>query len=268
MTWSSPASAAGTPSTLFAQVRRLGLEQRVRFTDYVADADLPALYSLADVFVFPLSCYEGFGLPPLEAMACGTPVVSSNAASLPEAVGDAGLLVPPDDPGASVAALRRLLGMPSCGRGCVPPGWPRRNGSREATALQTLAGHSGAASMKSSRPTCRRRCMVAVAWAAIRSVLAEALIALGGDEYSVFYNRPADAHAPLLDRLPRVPLALGDKPWRGVWLWRTRCANHKDRLLSGADLFHALDHLLPYLTRTPSVFHPLRPDLPVAARHP
>ena len=94
---------------LFAQVRRLGLERRVRFTDYVADADLPALYSLADVFAFP-SRYEGFGLPPLEAMACGTPVVSSNAASLPEAVGDAGLLVPPDNPGALAAALRRLLG--------------------------------------------------------------------------------------------------------------------------------------------------------------
>jgi len=93
----------------FAQVRRLGLERRVRFTDYVADADLPALYSLADVFTFP-SRYEGFGLPPLEAMACGTPVISSDAASLPEAVGDAGLLVSPDDPIALAAALRRVLG--------------------------------------------------------------------------------------------------------------------------------------------------------------
>ena len=94
--------------SLFAQVRRLGLERRVHFTNYVADADLPALYSLAAIFAFP-SRYEGFGLPPLEAMACGTPVVSSNAASLPEAVGDAGLLVPPDDPVALAAALRRVL---------------------------------------------------------------------------------------------------------------------------------------------------------------
>ena len=93
---------------LFTQVRHLGLEHRVRFTDYVADADLPALYSRATAFAFP-SRYEGFGLPPLEAMACGTPVVSSDAASLPEAVGDAGLLVPPDDPIALAVALRRLL---------------------------------------------------------------------------------------------------------------------------------------------------------------
>ena len=85
--------------------------------------------------------------------------------------------------------------------------------------------------------------------------LAEALIALGGDEYSVFYNRPADAQiAPPLDRLPRVPLALGDKPWRARVALAHEMRQPQDWLLSGADLFHALDHLLPYLTRTPSVF--------------
>jgi glycosyltransferase involved in cell wall biosynthesis len=75
---------------------------------FVPDADLPALYTAADVFAFP-SFYEGFGLPPLEAMACGTPVVVSNAASLPEVVGDAALKVPPDDVDALAEALAQLV---------------------------------------------------------------------------------------------------------------------------------------------------------------
>ncbi|MCX6030228.1 MAG: glycosyltransferase family 1 protein [Chloroflexi bacterium] len=93
---------------LFRQVVQLGLERRVHFTDYVPDEDLPGLLNLADVFVFP-SRYEGFGLPPLEAMACGVPVISSDAASLPEVVGDAGLLFPSGDSTALAAALRRTL---------------------------------------------------------------------------------------------------------------------------------------------------------------
>lgn len=93
---------------LFRQVKSLGLSQRVHFTDYVADEDLPALYNLADLFIYP-SRYEGFGLPPLEAMACGVPVVCSDAASLPEVVGDAALLVPPDDVEALAATMRRVL---------------------------------------------------------------------------------------------------------------------------------------------------------------
>lgn len=70
------------------------VEGRVLFPGYISDPDLPALYSAADLFCFP-SLYEGFGLPPLEAMACGTPVVCSNTSSLPEVVGDGGLLVAP-----------------------------------------------------------------------------------------------------------------------------------------------------------------------------
>jgi glycosyltransferase involved in cell wall biosynthesis len=89
---------------LYTLVRDCGLEQRVHWTGYVQDVDLPALYSAAEVFVFP-SRYEGFGLPPLEAMACGVPVIASCASSIPEAVHDAGLLVPPDD----VAALAAML---------------------------------------------------------------------------------------------------------------------------------------------------------------
>jgi glycosyltransferase involved in cell wall biosynthesis len=74
----------------------------------VADADLPALYAGADLFVYP-SIYEGFGLPPLEAMACGTPVVTSTTSCLPEVTGDAGLLVDPTDVEAVAAAIGRLL---------------------------------------------------------------------------------------------------------------------------------------------------------------
>ncbi len=77
-------------------------------TGYVLDADLPAILSAATLFVFP-SLYEGFGLPPLEAMACGTPVLCSDRASLPEVVGDAAWLVDPTDIEAIREGLRRLL---------------------------------------------------------------------------------------------------------------------------------------------------------------
>ncbi|MHB0867161.1 MAG: glycosyltransferase family 4 protein [Thermoleophilia bacterium] len=73
---------------------RAGIGDLVRFPGFIEDVDLPALYSGADLFVYP-SLYEGFGLPPLEAMACGTPVICSNSSSLPEVVGDGGLLVAP-----------------------------------------------------------------------------------------------------------------------------------------------------------------------------
>jgi len=93
---------------IFATVRRLGLEGRVLFPGYVPEEDLPALLSGATAFVLP-SLYEGFGLPALEAMACGTPVIAANVSSLPEVVGDAGLLVDPLDTDALAAALQRLL---------------------------------------------------------------------------------------------------------------------------------------------------------------
>src|SRR5438876_10857813 len=79
----------------------------VRFIGHIADEDKPALYSAAAFFVYP-SLYEGFGLPPLEAMACGTPAIVSDRASLPEVTGDAALLVDPEDPQALTAALCRL----------------------------------------------------------------------------------------------------------------------------------------------------------------
>jgi glycosyltransferase involved in cell wall biosynthesis len=91
-----------------ATIRRLNLANHVHFTGYVDDRDLPALYSAAELFVFP-SLYEGFGLPPLEAMACRTPVVTSNVSSLPEVVGDAALVVDPYDVGGLAAAIERAL---------------------------------------------------------------------------------------------------------------------------------------------------------------
>lgn len=93
---------------VFDRVRELGLESHVKFTDWIAEADLPALINLAELFVYP-SLYEGFGLPPLEAMACGTPVLCSNASSLPEVVGDGGWLIDPHDPAAWTQALIRTL---------------------------------------------------------------------------------------------------------------------------------------------------------------
>ena len=89
--------------------RRAGVRQDVRFFGFVPDQTLAALYRLASVFAFP-SLYEGFGLPPLEAMACGTPVVTSRISSLPEVVGDAALLVDPysvDDIAAGLRARAR-----------------------------------------------------------------------------------------------------------------------------------------------------------------
>ena len=83
-------------------------QSRLIFTEYVAEEDLPALYSGAVAFVFP-SLYEGFGLPPLEAMACGAPVITSNTTSLPEVVGDAALLIDPTDSDQLCEAMSMVL---------------------------------------------------------------------------------------------------------------------------------------------------------------
>ncbi len=93
---------------IFAKVEELDLENEVIFPGFIADEDLPALYNLAELFVFP-SLYEGFGLPPLEAMACGTPVVTSDRPSLPEIVGDAGLMVEATDNQELAKAMERGL---------------------------------------------------------------------------------------------------------------------------------------------------------------
>jgi glycosyltransferase involved in cell wall biosynthesis len=93
---------------VFARVEELGLEDRVHFPGYVPEEEKRLWYNAATCFCFP-SLYEGFGLPPLEAMACGVPVIASNVSSLPEVVGDAGITVSPEDRAALTGALHRLL---------------------------------------------------------------------------------------------------------------------------------------------------------------
>ena len=93
---------------IFAAVEKLDLEERVIFAGYVPEKEKMLWYSAAEVFVYP-SLFEGFGLPPLEAMACGTPVIVSDTSSLPEVVGDAGLQVPSTDVEALAEAMATIL---------------------------------------------------------------------------------------------------------------------------------------------------------------
>jgi glycosyltransferase involved in cell wall biosynthesis len=90
------------------QIEALHLQDKVQFTGYVPDADLPLVYNLAQSLLYP-SRYEGFGFPPLEAMACGTPVITTAVSAMQDQVGDAGLLVPPQDEQALIEAMRQLL---------------------------------------------------------------------------------------------------------------------------------------------------------------
>ena len=103
---------AGKKAWLYGETLRAveeeGLAGSVVLTGYVSEGDLPALYSGALCFAYP-SFYEGFGLPPLEAMSCGAPVLTGNLTSLPEVVGDAGLTVDPFDTEAMTRALARLI---------------------------------------------------------------------------------------------------------------------------------------------------------------
>jgi len=93
---------------IFKTIDKLNLQKDVIFTGYVPEEDIPALYNAADLFVYP-SLYEGFGLPPLEAMACGTPVITSNTSSLPEVVGDAGIMVDPYNVDGLAKAMYEVL---------------------------------------------------------------------------------------------------------------------------------------------------------------
>lgn len=97
-----------TRSNLDEKIENYGIETDVVNIGYVAEEDLPVVYSMAELFLFP-SLWEGFGLPALEAMACGVPVVTSNTSSLPEVVGDAGILVNPEDTNAIARGMQRLL---------------------------------------------------------------------------------------------------------------------------------------------------------------
>ena len=124
---------------IFETVQRLGLEPHVHFTGYVEEEDLPAVYNGADLFVFP-SLYEGFGLPVLEAMASGTPVITSNCSSLPEVAGDAAILIDPYDVDAIAEAMQQVLLNPSLAASLRVKGLAHaKKFSWERTAQETIA---------------------------------------------------------------------------------------------------------------------------------
>lgn len=124
---------------IFERLRALDLEPHVRIVEGISHAMLPPLYSAAQALAFP-SLYEGFGLPPLEAMACGCPVVASDRAALPEIIGDAGLLVPADDPAALALALLRVSSDPRLRSALIQRGLARaRTFSWQRAARETLA---------------------------------------------------------------------------------------------------------------------------------
>jgi len=134
---------AGNPGRdhleLVRTVRKLGMDEEVIFTGYISHHQMPLVYQAADLFVFP-SLYEGFGLPILEAMACGTPVVSSNAASLPEVVGRAGILVDPYDANEMARAMCRVLSDKSLAQDLVKKALKQsKRFSWVQTAKETLA---------------------------------------------------------------------------------------------------------------------------------
>lgn len=106
---------------ILAQMRNSRRAADIRYLDYVADDDLPALYAGAELFLFP-SLYEGFGFPPLEAMACGTPVLASAAGSLEEILGDGARLLREFDPDAWAAEIRRLLADPAARQAGIDKG--------------------------------------------------------------------------------------------------------------------------------------------------
>ncbi len=136
---------------------RRGVEGRVRFLGRVPDDDLPALVAGAALFVYP-SLYEGFGLPPLEALACGVPVVASCTSSLPEVVGDAGLLCDPHDPADIARQMAAVLDNPALAAQLREAG-PRRAAqfSWRRTARETLAAYERAAAERAAQAAGRSR---------------------------------------------------------------------------------------------------------------
>lgn len=123
---------------VFNTVEKLKLGKKIIFTDYVRGSELPLLYNAADLFVYP-SLYEGFGLPPLEAMACGVPVVTSNTSSLPEVVGDAAVLVDPADVQTMAEAIKQTLEDKNLREKMIKQGFIQaKKFSWEATAIKTL----------------------------------------------------------------------------------------------------------------------------------
>ncbi|OGP12527.1 MAG: hypothetical protein A2052_00015 [Deltaproteobacteria bacterium GWA2_54_12] len=120
-------------------VSELGIKDRVHFAGFINDEDLSAVYSMASLFVYP-SLYEGFGLPILEAMACGTPVVTSKTSSMPEVAGDAAALIDPSDADELAFSMRQLLESDAKRAELVIKGFERaKMFSWEKCARETLA---------------------------------------------------------------------------------------------------------------------------------
>jgi len=94
---------------IFKEIEELNIKDKIIFLDYLPGKDLPYLYNKAICFIYP-SLYEGFGLPPLEAMACGCPVITSSTSSLPEVVGNAAVLIDPGKTREMVVAIEKILG--------------------------------------------------------------------------------------------------------------------------------------------------------------
>ena len=125
-------------SPVFGLVQDLGLRDSVKFTGFVSDKDLVLLYNAAALFVYP-SLSEGFGFPALEAMACGTPVITSNVTALPEVVGDAAILVDPKDIDGLVEAMHDVLSQNSLRLRLIEKGLKRvKHFSWETFAKKTL----------------------------------------------------------------------------------------------------------------------------------
>jgi glycosyltransferase involved in cell wall biosynthesis len=149
---------------VFQTVVNYGLQADVKWLGYVPYADLPALISAADVFVYP-SLYEGFGLPPLEAMRCGAAVIASNTTSIPEVVGDAGVLIDPENIDAIAAAIHEVLTTPELRASLQQKSLTRaRSFTWERTARLTLDAykvaqrHAAHRSPRSVHSTARTKC--------------------------------------------------------------------------------------------------------------
>jgi glycosyltransferase involved in cell wall biosynthesis len=108
-------------------IKELDLQNYVKIIDCVTDEDLISLYNIANVFVFP-SFYEGFGFPPLEAMACGTPVIASNTSSMPEIIGDAGIMIDPQDVNGFAGAIYEVLANQNLRRDMIKKGLEKARG--------------------------------------------------------------------------------------------------------------------------------------------
>lgn len=123
---------------IYEAPKKFAVESRVTFIDYVISEDLPALYGGAQAFVFP-SLFEGFGIPILEAMACGTPVVTSNVSSMPEVAGEAALYVDPNSTDDIVKAMQTMLSEPNTRASLIEKGLQRvKQFSWQKTAKETL----------------------------------------------------------------------------------------------------------------------------------